>query len=281
MKKKIVSLLLFAICICTYGQEDSIRANRYVVRATMFGVGHINLLDTYLSPLNYKGGEFRIINEHMRMTKLMEGKVSVQNMFQMNIGLANNKASTGTEMSGIANWNTAWHYQFKVNDKLKLLFGPAIDINAGFIYNTRNSNNPAQAIANANIDVSGMAIHHFRIKNYPMVARYQINIPMMGAMFSPEYEQSYYEIFELNHKGSNVVFTTPLNRPSFRQFISLDFPINTVNLRLGYMVDIQQSKVNHIKSHIWSHALVLGIVKSLYIIKGKNKVSLPQNVTAF
>lgn len=281
MRKKIISLLLFTLSIYTYGQEDSLRANRYVVRSTMFGVGFTNILDTYLSPLNYKGGEFCIINEHMRMTNLMRGKVSVQNMFQINISLTNNKAATGTEMSGIANWDTAWHYQHKVNDKLKLLLGPALDINAGFIYNTRNSNNPAQAIANANIDVSGMAIYHFRIKNYPMVARYQINIPMMGIMFSPEYGESYYEIFELDHKGSNVVFTTPLNKPSFRQFISLDFPINTVNLRLGYIVDIQQSKVNHIKSHIWSHILAIGIVKNFYIIKGKNKVSSPQNVTAF
>lgn len=281
MRKKIISLLLFTLSIYTYGQEDSLRANRYVVRSTMFGVGFTNILDTYLSPLNYKGGEFCIINEHMRMTNLMRGKVSVQNMFQINISLTNNKAATGTEMSGIANWDTAWHYQHKVNDKLKLLLGPALDINAGFIYNTRNSNNPAQAIANANIDVSGMAIYHFRIKNYPMVARYQINIPMMGIMFSPEYGESYYEIFELDHKGSNVVFTTPLNKPSFRQFISLDFPINTVNLRLGYIIDIQQSKVNHIKSHIWSHILAIGIVKNFYIIKGKNKVSSPQNVTAF
>ncbi|MGP1476479.1 MAG: DUF3316 domain-containing protein [Phocaeicola sp.] len=281
MKKGIVSLLLFVLCVCTYGQEDSLRTNRYVVRSTMFGVGFTNLLDTYLSPLNYKGGEFRIINERMRMTNLMKGKVSIQNMFQMNIGMANNKAATGTEMFGMANWNTAWHYQLKVNDKLKLLFGPAIDLNAGFVYNTRNSNNPAQAIANGNMDISGMAIYHFRIKNYPMIARYQMNIPMMGVMFSPEYGESYYEIFELKHEGSNVVFTTPFNRPSFRQFISLDFPINIVNLRLGYMADIQQSKVNHIKSHIWSHALVIGIVRNFYIIKGKNKVSLPSKVTAF
>ena len=83
-----------------------------------------------------------------------------------------------------------------------------IDLNGGFIYNLRNSNNPAQAKAYGSIDASAMAIYKFKIGNYPLVLRYQANLPLMGLMFSPEYGQSYYEIFSLGHGGKNILFTS-------------------------------------------------------------------------
>lgn len=61
---------------------DSLQATRYVTRATMYGVGYTNVFDTYLSPQEYKGIEFRISRETMRMTTLGDGNVSVQNFFR-------------------------------------------------------------------------------------------------------------------------------------------------------------------------------------------------------
>ena len=47
--KRLMHLLVF---LCLYlsvqAQEDTIKANRYVMRSTLYGVGHINILDTYL-----------------------------------------------------------------------------------------------------------------------------------------------------------------------------------------------------------------------------------------
>ena len=54
-----------------------------------------------------------------------------------------------------------------------------IDPERGFVYNTRNSNNPAQAKAYGSVDISGMAIYKFRIGNHPLVARYQANLPLL------------------------------------------------------------------------------------------------------
>lgn len=53
-----------------------------MTRATMYGVGYTNVFDTYLSPQEYKGIEFRISRETMRMTTLGDGNVSVQNFFR-------------------------------------------------------------------------------------------------------------------------------------------------------------------------------------------------------
>ena len=60
MKKTIIlCLLAFILSILRiHGQEDSLQANRYVMRATLYGIGVTNVLDTYLSPMEYTGGEF-------------------------------------------------------------------------------------------------------------------------------------------------------------------------------------------------------------------------------
>ena len=50
---------------------------RYVTRATLYGVGAANMYDTYLSPQEYRGIEFRLSRESMRMTRWADGNLSV------------------------------------------------------------------------------------------------------------------------------------------------------------------------------------------------------------
>ena len=281
MNRLALLLLLLLSWGAVQAQPDSLKDNRYAMRATLYGAGFTHELDTYLSPVSYTGPEFRVMRESMRTTNLMKGNVSTQSLFQVNFSITENKASTSTQMAGMLNWNYAWHYQFRMSDRLKLLFGPMIDMNGGFVYNMRNSNNLAQARAYINLAASGMAIYRFRIGNYPMVARYQLNLPLMGVMFSPEYGQSYFEIFELKHKGNNFVFSSLHNQPSLRQMLTLDFPVGKINLRAAYLCDIQQAKVNHLKNHSWSHIFMLGLVKNFCIIRGKNKVAMPSHLSPY
>ena len=116
------------------------------------------------------------------MTKLFDGNVSVQNFFQADVGYTHNRADNNNTFSGLVNWNYGLHYQFRLTENFKLLAGGLFDVNGGFVYNLRNSNNPASARAYVNLDASGMAIWHLKIKRYPMVLRYQVNVPMIGLM---------------------------------------------------------------------------------------------------
>ncbi len=184
MKKNLLYLgltgyLLFALCTRLQAQTDSLQAHRYVTRATMYGVGFTNVFDTYLSPQEYKGIDFRISRETIRMTKLFDGNVSVQNFFQADVGYTHNRADNNNTFSGLVNWNYGLHYQFRLTENFKLLAGGLFDVNGGFVYNLRNSNNPASARAYVNLDASGMAIWHLKIKRYPMVLRYQVNVPIL------------------------------------------------------------------------------------------------------
>ena len=68
LKKEIYKAIMVFIGCCLFsiyamGQADSLNANRYITRATMYGAGFTNVYDTYLSPQEYKGVEFRISRE--------------------------------------------------------------------------------------------------------------------------------------------------------------------------------------------------------------------------
>ena len=86
-------------------RADSTNRNRIITRATMYGVGFTNVFDTYLSPQEYKGIDFRISRESMRMTRLMDGNVSLQTFFQADLGYTHNKVDNNNTFSGLANWN--------------------------------------------------------------------------------------------------------------------------------------------------------------------------------
>ena len=72
LKMGLIGCCLLALCDGIYAQADSQQANRYVTRATMYGIGYTNVFDTYLSPQEYKGIDFRISRETIRMTKLLD-----------------------------------------------------------------------------------------------------------------------------------------------------------------------------------------------------------------
>ena len=170
MKKLLLGLFFFYACLIqANAQKDNI-----ITRSTMYGVGFTNLLDTYLSPMEYTGPEIRVFRENMRKTKYMDSKVSRQSIFQANASLTENKIGSGSEFAFLANWNLAYHYQFRIHENLKLMAGPNLDLNGGMVYNLRNSNNPVNAKAYANLGTSGMAIYQFRVKEHPFVLRYHL-----------------------------------------------------------------------------------------------------------
>lgn len=282
--KKIGLLAAFLILFNNASAQnvtDSLRANRYVTRATTYGVGFTNVFDTYLSPQEYKGMEFRVARESMKRTKLLDGNISSQYYFQANIAYTHNKIDNNNCFSGLFNWNYGLHYQFRLTDNFKLLAGGLFDINGGFVYNLRNTNNPASARAYINFDASGMAIWHVKIKNYPLTLRYQVNIPVGGVMFSPSYGQSYYEIFTLGHAKGVVQLTSVHNQPALRQWITADFPVCQSKMRLSYVGDFQQANVNGIKSHTYSNAFMVGFVKDLYRECRSDVDKLPATLNAY
>lgn len=239
----------------------------------MFGIGGTNRLETYLSPLEYTGPEVRFMRESIRMTRMWGGRVSTQQFYESNFSYSKNPTKDSEYLSGDIDWRIGWHYNWTPLPALRLMAGLQTGLSCGFVYNTSNGNNPAQGKLSTNIAASGMAIYRFNWLRRRFSVRYQFDMPLAGLMFSPNYGQSYYEIFSLGHYDRNVCFTWPGNAPCFSQLLTVDVPIGSGTLRLGYRCDIRQSHVNNLKSHTWSNLFMIGFVKHFRLVKQRDNDS--------
>lgn len=232
----------------------------------MAGAGSANILDTYLSPEKYRGTEVRYLSHTTRPTRC-KGFTQIL-MHQGDVSLTHNRADNNNEIAGMYNFQYAWRYNWDfLGKRLHVEAGAGIDLNLGFIYNTRNTNNPAQAKASLNIAPSAAAVYNFSIRQRPFAVRYELAVPLAGVMFSPNYGQSYYEIFNEGNYDHNAVATGIASAPSLRQMVSLDFPLGHTWFRVGYLGDYQQAKVNNLKYHSYSHMLMIGIVRHFSVKK--------------
>ena len=232
--------------------------------ATLVGMGGYNLMDTYLSPgapeRNYTGVGFSVLHERMQMTRLADQRISRQQLFRGELARTENAAATATDLAGFATYSLGYHYHFTSPlPDLQLLAGVMAQGWLGFIYNTRNGNNPASTKADADLRLSAMAFYTLRIKGYPIRLRYQGAIPFAGVCFSPHYNQSYYEIFDLGNHAGVVQFNSFHNKWAYQQLLTADFPIGALTLRVGFLGNYYRTDLNAIQSHVVSRSFVIGL----------------------
>jgi hypothetical protein len=262
----IITLLFMLMIPKSFAQCDS---TRIYDRATMFGIGCVNILDTYLSPEEYTGTEIRFRTDISHNMRKFNGHLSQQTIIMGNLSTSKHHGD-GNMMAGMFTFNYGLHYNWSLlENRLHLFAGGLLDTNIGFIYNTRNNNNPAQAKLSLNILPSAGARYNFRLNKHDASINYQINLPLVGIMFSPNYGQSYYEIFSQGNYDHNAVPTTFISTPSVRSYITFDYSFHKTTLRIGYLADFQQSKVNNLKSHIWSNVIMIGFVKRFKMMNVK------------
>jgi hypothetical protein len=256
-----VMSLSFIICHLSFSPA---RAQKIITRSTTVGIGGTNILDTYLSDEHFKGTGVSILSTierqqpDCRWSTLMEHEANLSLCKSRNIQ---------QEMEGAYNfyWGKLYRWQL-LDGALSLQAGGLANASLGFIYNTSNGNNPAQARAHLNLMPTGVASYRFQLFHKQMVARYELNLPLAGIQFSPNYGQSYYEIFNRGDYDHNVVPTTFVSAPEWRNLLTLDAAITRkITLRIGYLGNIQQSKVNNIRQHVWTHRFLIGITKRFSI----------------
>ncbi len=271
MKKIKIIFLLFLWLTAFYGQaQEENNPVSLTYQSTMVGLGGIEVYDSYLSPLKYTGTRLGFIYERMKMTRLMSGNVSTQHLFNIEIAEAKNKTGTALDYVGYLEYTYGLFYKWNPVRKLQLFAGPQADVLAGVIYNSRNGNNPASAKAGINLNLSGMASYQIQIKKQPVLLRYQLNIPIMGVLFSPEFGQSYYEI-GLGVDKNLAHFASFHNQLAIRNLFSLEFPFNSYTLRLGYMNWIYETKVNDLDTRIMTNSIYVGFSKNFFTVSGRKQ----------
>ena len=252
-----------------YAPADSAQQPKVITRSLMLGIGGTNVLDTYLSQEHFSGIGFSFLATVERQRPSARWATLMEH--EANFSTVKDKARSKQELEGAYNfyWGRLRGWQL-FSGKLRLQAGALINASMGFIYNTSNSNNPAQARVHINLMPAGIATYHFRLWGCPIAARYELALPLVGIMFSPNYGQSYYEIFSRGNYDHNIVPTTFVSAPEWRHMLTLDAQLSDkLTLRVGYLGNMQQSKVNNLRQHIYTHRFLIGLTKRFSIVSAK------------
>lgn len=246
--------------------SDTIPGNKVITNAQMIGIGSVQILDTYLSPEEYSGTEVRYLSHTERRRE--DSRWSRLLLHQGSFSYSKNRADNGNYVAGAYSFSYGIHFNWQfLGGRMNVRAGGQAGLNAGFLYNTRNGNNPAQARFSLDVSPSAAVSYRFRLGRVPFKAQYEAAVPLVGVMFSPNYGQSYYEIFTRGNYDHNVVPTTIGCMPSLRQMLTVDFTLCRATFRIGWLGDYRQAKVNSLKYHEYSNLLMIGIVRSFKLTK--------------
>lgn len=251
---RVKAVPLFLLCLAPTLSS----AQKTKDKASLIGIGCTDILDTYISQEKATGIELRYVYESQ--SRRDTSRLSHSVMHQAFVAKAGTRGNDNSNLSGIYNLKFGWHYNWDfAGCNVNVKAGGLVDGTLGFLYNTRNSNNPAQARASLSIDQSVLATWRFRIMGKPFALRYEAGMPLAGIAFSPNYGQSYYEIFSRGNYDHNVVFTSPFSSGlQLHQILAFDFRLWRTTFTIGYLGDMRQMEANNLKYHQYSHNVVIG-----------------------
>jgi hypothetical protein len=279
--KRLTGLLLLCLCFIRLpAQSLEEELPRTMNEGTLIGVGASHVKDTYLSPFNYSGQGIRILNERMKITGHGKGNLSRQQIINVDISFTKNPAENVSDFGAFADYSLGYHYRSGISPGLRVLTGVSAHLLGGFIYNTRNGNNPLSAKVDIDLGFSLIALWNFRMNNRPLTLRYQGELPFAGLFFSPEYGASYYEMFNIGNLSDVITFNSFHNKFALKNYITADIPIHSSILRLGYLNSLYYSNTKNIETRIISNSFIIGWVKEFIPlgskrVKYKDKVKSP------
>ena len=253
MKNKLLILFLSLTPLGAVAQEST--------SANIIGVGSSRILDTYINQEKYSGPGFTYLYIKERAKTDRRWNSIIEHEIDLSTTKDRSKDNQMMEGNYYLYWGLYRHWQL-FDDRLLVQAGGLANANLGFLYDTTSSNNPAQGRLSLNIMPSAVANYRFPLFGQQFALRYELNVPLIGVMFSPNYGQSYYEIFNRGNYDHNIVPTTFVSAPTFRQMLSIDWHASEKwSLRVGYLGNYQQAQVNNLKQHVYAHRVMIGIVR--------------------
>lgn len=253
--------------LCAFGQDE-------VMHSSLFGVGESTIYDSFLSPQWYTGTDLRFQCETMRMTSLMNGRIHNQSLLDINADINSNPVGNIDEYAAGIRYSQGWFYNFgdgnvivpNTTSSTRWNYAAGLQASAylGGVYINRSGNNPGQAKADVTIDASAMVTYDMHNGKYRFLWRYQMSVPMIGVAFSPNFGQSYYEIFVLKNYDHNILFAYPGNMPSFRSRLSIDVPLKRMDVRFAWALESSQARFNNLRYNNTSQSFMIGFNKYFF-----------------
>ena len=281
--RHVISLIMMSVLLMSAlhvsAQNEGTKQRTDIINTKLVGIGASQILDTYISPEHYNGMELRFIDNTVRRKtaglELLEPtemsptyrKWSTTITHQAYLASTSTRSDNSNDITGLYTISIGRqrHWDMLAN-RLHVRAGGMGEVGIGFLYNTRNGNNPGQIRLGMNIAPTATAEYDFKAFGKRMTLGYEMQVPLLGLMFTPHYGQSYYEIFTRGNYDHNIVVTTPFNAPSLRHALTLQLHLKKISLNVGFLGDFKQSDVNNLKNHSYSHLVVVGFTRRFHIV---------------
>ena len=236
-------------------------------------VGSRSDLNTYLSPLRYRGTDLALSGLWTKSLPFNPRHMSMTFETRINMASMTSSARMGREYDfhAFLSWGMMW--QKRLPHGLTAGAGGCAGIYGGAVYNIRNSNNPVAAQAMTGLALNAMAAWNFRIGRLPVLLSDRLSIPSLNLFFMPEYGESYYEIYLGNHR--NLVHTGWWgNNFGIDNLLSLTLDFGKTAMQIGYRFSWQESYANNLTGRTFRNAFVIGVVPGGLGLKKKNNDSI-------
>lgn len=221
-------------------------------------IGAARNFNTYLSPIRQTGTHAAISGAWSRAAGFAPEKVIMEFDARLAMDFTCNRQHTSS-MTGI-DFALGYDMLYRIHPVhgLQLAGGAGLELDAGALYLPRNSNNPVAARFSLDLTLNLRADYSFRIGRLPVRITDRFSLPSFGVFFSPQYGESYYEIYLGNHSGLAHAGWWG-NHFACANTLSAQFTVCNIRLSAGYRVECRSSYVSHINTRLVNHSFVFGI----------------------
>lgn len=249
---------MLMLSVAVMAQDGVAKPLRPVVSAYTLEFGSSHLADTYLTPLKYAGIGAAFNYERWQAMRFDPGRWVMRMNVRVDLDRAENPAGNATMLYGGIDFRWGMMRRWHPLDRMTVGVGGEAELALGCLLNQRNGNNPASARASVTVGVTAYATYALTLAGVPVVVRYQPSLPVLGAFFSPDYGELYYEIYLGNHSGL-VHCAWWGDYFALDNLVTADLRFGATALRLGYRCSILSTNVENITSRHIRHQAVVGV----------------------
>lgn len=250
--------------------QDSIP--RPVTSVYRIEVGNANARSTYLSPLRYSGNIWGVSGEWSKAFQKNPEHIVMSFAGGLNYRTMLNPAHSARMLGFDARFDWGMAYRLRLPYNLQITGGGLFDLTGGVLYVPRNGNNPVTLPVRIGLDLDASLSWHFKIGRLPMLLTDRFHIPCLGAFFSPQYGETFYEIYIGNYAGLAHCGWWG-NNFCVDNLLSLKMDFGRTALEIGYRYDYRSYFANRLVTRTAANTFVIGVIPQGLGMKNKRKAN--------
>jgi len=258
----VVAMLALVASLSASAESEPLRADSVSLPVSgTYGleIGSRQALDTYLSPLPYSGTWLAAYGNWQKALPFDPRHTTMEFDALLGGGRLINRAGTAMELNLDVRFGFGLKWRTTLPTATQVAAGGALDIDGGMLYLTRNGNNPVSAKGNVALSITGAISHPIKIGRLPILLYDEVRIPTIGAFFSPQYGETYYEIYLGNRKGL-VHCGWWGNHFRIDNLLGATLDFGRTAMTVGYRFRADTSWVCNLNTHIYTHSFVIGVI---------------------